>query len=246
MRNSLFSLMISIALLPSLSLAQKNTQHLEEKLKKAYPQLTIDEITPSPIEGLYQVTSSGNIVYITKEGRYLLVGELLDLDDKQNNLTENARKKSRLKSLQSISEDKMIIFPAKKPEYTITVFTDVDCGYCKKLQADMAKINDLGISVRYLAFPRTGINSPTGEKMIKIWCAKDKKQAFHNNLNEGKEVEGSICPNNSVTAGYELGTAMGVNGTPTMVFEDGTVFPGYLPPEKLLEAVKQIHEQAKK
>lgn len=245
MRNTLLGVMMSIALLPSLSLAQKNTQHLEEKLKKAYPQLTIDEIAASPIDGLYQVTASGNVVYITKEGRYLLVGELLDLDDKQNNLTENARKKSRLKSLQSISEDKMIIFPAKKPEYTITVFTDVDCGYCKKMQNDMAKINDLGISVRYLAFPRTGTNSPTGEKMIKIWCAKDKKQAFHN-ANEGKEPEGSICPNNSVTAGYELGAAIGINGTPTMVFEDGTFFPGYLPPEKILEAAKQIREQSKK
>jgi thiol:disulfide interchange protein DsbC len=222
----------------------QDTKLIEEKFKKQFPQLTIEEITASPIEGVYQVVANGNVVYVTQDGRFLLAGDIYDLDDTQNNLTETARKKSRLNSLKNIDEESAIVFAAKNPEYTITVFTDVDCSYCRKLHADMNKLNDLGITVRYLAFPRTGPHGPTAEKMNKIWCMKDKKKAF-NHANEDKPIEGTVCPNNGVSRGYTLGTKMGVNGTPTIVFEDGTVFPGYLTPEKLLEATKQIRAQAK-
>ncbi len=243
MRNYLLSLVLSVAL--PLQVFAEDTKHIEEKFKKQFPQLTIDEITVSPIDGLYQVVGNGNIVYVTKDGRFLMAGDIYDLDDAQHNVTEAARKKSRLNSLKKIEEENTIVFAAKKPEYVITVFTDVDCNYCRKLHGDMKKLNDLGISVRYVAFPRTGPDSPTAEKMNKIWCMKDKKQAF-NNANEDKPVEGTICPNNGVSRGYELGTAMGINGTPTIVFEDGTVFPGYLEATKIIEAAKQIRAQAKK
>jgi len=244
MRNYLFSLILGAALLPVNTFAQ-DTKQIEEKIKKQFPQLTVEEITASPVDGLYQVIASGNIIYVTKDGRFLMAGDIYDLDNAQNNLTENARKKTRLNSLKSIDEESMIIYAAKKQDYTITVFTDVDCGYCRKFHAEISKLNDLGITVRYLAFPRAGPNSPAAEKMNKIWCAKDKKLALSNAM-EDKPVEGTVCPNNSVSRGYTQGTSMSVNGTPTMVFEDGTVFPGYLPADKLLEAVKQIRAQVKK
>lgn len=243
MRNYLFSLILSMTLIPLQAFA--DNKQIEEKIKKQFPQLTVDEITASPIDGLYQVNASGNIVYVTKDGRFLVAGDIYDLNDAQNNLTETARKKTRLNSLKSIDEASMIVFAAKKPEYVVTVFTDVDCSYCRKLHTDVKTLNDLGVTIRYLAFPRTGPDSPTAEKMNKIWCMKDKKQAF-NNANEDKPVEGTICPNNGVLRGYELGTAMGINGTPTLVFEDGTVFPGYLAADKIVEAAKQIRAQAKK
>jgi thiol:disulfide interchange protein DsbC len=242
MRNYLYSLVLSVAL--PLQLFAEDTKHIEAKFKKQFPQLTIEEITASPIDGLYQVVANGNIVYVTNDGRFLMAGDIYDLDDSQHNLTESARKKFRLTSLKKIDEESMIIFAAKKPEYIITVFTDVDCSYCRKLHADINKLNDLGITVRYLAFPRTGPHSPTADKMNKIWCMKDKRKAF-NNANEDKPIEGTICPNNGVSRGYALGTAIGVNGTPTIVFEDGTIFPGYLEAEKIIEAAKQIRAQTK-
>lgn len=244
MRQTLFGFLLSVILLP-LQVFAKEHQQIEENLKKNFPQLTIEEISASPISGLFQVMASGNIIYATQDGRYIIAGDLFDLKEGQNNLSEGARKTSRLKSLKAIEEENMLTFAAKKPEYVVTVFTDVDCGYCRKLHADMSKLNDLGITVRYLAFPRAGESSATAEKMSKIWCAKNKQQAFNDASND-KAVEGSVCPSRSIARGYELGQAMGINGTPTLVFEDGTIFPGYLPPEKLLEAVKQIHTQAKK
>lgn len=244
MRHYWLSLVVLVTLLPLQAFTQDNKK-IEEKLKKNFPQITIEEITPSPIPGLSQVLANGNILYATADGRYIIAGDLIDLQTGQNNLSETARKKSRLNSLKSATEDNMIVFAAKKPEYAVTVFTDVDCGYCRKFHSDVAKINELGISVRYLAFPRAGENSPTAEKMSKIWCAKNKQQAF-DDASADKAVEGNVCNDKSIAKGYELGTAMGINGTPTMVFEDGTLFPGYLPPEKLLEAVKQIHAQAAK
>lgn len=244
MRQYLFGFLLSVILLP-LQVFAKDHKQIEDNLKKNFPQLTIEDISASPIPGLSQVIASGNILYATQDGRYIIAGDLIDLQNGQHNLSEGARKASRLKSLNSVEEKNMLIFAAKKPEYVVTVFTDVDCGYCRKLHAEMSKLNDLGITVRYLAFPRAGENSATAEKMSKIWCAKNKQQAFNDASND-KAVEGSVCPDRSVARGYELGQAIGINGTPTLVFEDGTVFPGYLPPEKLLEAAKQIHAQAKK
>ncbi len=242
MRQYLFGFLLSVILLPLQGIAKDHNQ-IEENLKKNFPQLTIEEISASPVSGLYQVMASGNILYATQDGRYIIAGDLIDLQNGQNNLSEGARKTSRLKSLKGIEEENMLTFAAKKPEYVVTVFTDVDCGYCRKLHAEMSKLNDLGITVRYLAFPRAGESSETAEKMSKIWCAKNKQQAF-NDANNDKAVEGSVCPDRSIARGYELGQAMGINGTPTLVFEDGTIFPGYLPPEKLLEAAKQIRTQA--
>lgn len=244
MCHILFGFLLSVILLP-LQVFAKDHKQIEDNLKKNFPQLTIEEISASPISGMYQVIASGNVLYSTQDGRYIIAGDLIDLQNDQNNLSENARKSSRIKGLKGVEEDNMLIFPAKKPEYTITVFTDVDCGYCRKLHSDMSKLNDLGITVRYLAFPRAGESSATAEKMSKIWCAKNKQQAFNDASND-KAVEGSVCPDRSIARGYELGQAMGINGTPTLVFEDGTIFPGYLPPEKLLEAAKQIHAQTKK
>lgn len=219
-------------------------EKIRSNLKQHFPELTIDEISKSPVNDLYQVTAGSSVLYVTSDGRYAVSGDLIDLENAQTNLTENTRKAARLKGLKNLGEENMIIFSPKDPKYTVTVFTDVDCGYCRKLQSDMAKLNDLGIAIRYLAFPRTGPNSPTYEKMLKIWCAKDKKQAL-SSASQDKPLIGTECTNNNVAKEFQFGLMVGVTGTPTMIFEDGTLFPGYLPPEKLLEVVEHIHSQKK-
>jgi len=216
---------------------------LRARLKSHFPELTVDEISPTDVAGLYQITSGGAVLYITKEGRFVFSGDMIDLENANRNVTEEARKANRVVALNAIGKENMIIFAPPHPKYTITVFTDIDCGYCRKLQSDMAEINKRGIAVQYLAFPRTGLDSPTGEKMVKIWCAKDKQKEF-TLAKQGQPLEEEkSCENKSVTKGFELGVNLGITGTPTLVFEDGSVVPGYLPPDKLLAVAKQTHKK---
>lgn len=220
------------------------TSKIRTSLKQHLPDLTIEEITISPISGLYQISAGPTVLYMSQDGRFAFSGDIIDLSANQKNLTEAARKKARLAGLKALGEENMVIFSPKNPQYVVNVFTDVDCGYCRKLQSEMADINAKGIAIRYLAFPRTGPNTPTFDKMVKIWCSKDKTKAM-SLAQEDKAFDGTACGNNTVLREFEYGMRIGVAGTPTMIFEDGTLFPGYLPPDKLLEAVKQIREQSK-
>lgn len=216
-----------------------DTSNISQVLKKNFPEVNIDEITNSPIKDLYQVSAGATVLYVSKDGRYALSGDLIDLQNGQNNLTEQVRKQARLKGLKALKPEDMIVFAPKNPKYTVTVFTDIDCGYCRQLQSEMKKINDLGIAVRYLAFPRSGPSSPTFEKMAEVWCAKDKKQAIAD-AKQGKAIKGEKCDSGSVMRDFQFGMALGVNGTPTLLFEDGSLFPGYLPPEKMLEVAQLL------
>lgn len=236
------SLVFCHVLFATPSLSQDETAKIRESMKEHLPELKIEEITASPLNGLYQIMSGPTILYMSKDGRYVFSGDIIDLTNDQNNITETARKKARLDGLKTLGEENMIVFSPKDPKYKVTIFTDVDCGYCRKLQTDMAEINAKGIAVRYLAFPRSGPKSPTFEKMVKIWCAKDKQQAL-SLAQQDKSFDSVACTTNNVQKEFEYGVRIGVAGTPTIIFEDGTLFPGYLPPEKLLEAVKQIREQ---
>ena len=213
-------------------------------LSKSFPTLVVDSITPSPLPGLFQVMAGGSVIYISADGRYAVSGDIIDLNNQQENITDGVRKEARLSGLKTISENQMIIYPAKDPKYTINVFTDVDCGYCRKMQAEIGKINDLGITVRYLPFPRSGPQSTTAEKMVKIWCAKDKKIAM-TMASQDQSFDGKSCTDHEILKAFQYGLMIGVNGTPSILFEDGTLVPGYLPPEKIKEVAEQIRTQVK-
>ena len=215
---------------------------VEARLKEHFPDLKIDEVHVSPIDGLYQVSAEGAILYVSHDGRFAFSGDIIDLQKDRQNLTEEARKKARLKLLNKIDKEDMIIFAPPQPKYTVTVFTDIDCSYCRKLQDEMPEINKRGIAVQYLAFPRAGLNSETGDKMAKIWCAKDRQQAL-DQAKQGKATESTTCGNEAIKKSFQLGLMLGVTGTPTLLFEDGSLIPGYLSPDKLLEVIKQIKEK---
>jgi len=212
---------------------------IRDVLKQHFPEFKVDQITSSPLKGLYQVTAGGTVLYMTGDGRYAVSGDIIDLDHGQKDITEDFRKQARVKAINAIGEENMIIFAPKNPKYTVTVFTDVDCGYCRKLQTDMPKINELGIAVRYLAFPRSGPNTPTFDKMVKVWCASDKKQALIM-ANQDKAAEGKACDSNPIMNELQLGMSLGVSGTPTLIFADGTMIPGYVPPDKMLKVAQQL------
>lgn len=212
-------------------------------LKQQFPDLAINDVKPSPVDGLYQVLAGANVLYVTGDARYALSGDMIDLQDAQNNLTEDLRKQARVNGLKALGQENMIIFSPKNPKYTVTVFTDVDCGYCRKMQSEMSKINELGIAIRYLAFPRSGPDSPTFNKMVSVWCAKDKKHAM-TIAQSDKQVTPNLCSDSDVMKEFQFGLQIGVSGTPTLIFEDGTMVPGYLPPDKLLEVAEHLAKQS--
>jgi len=198
----------------------------------------VTEIKPSPLPGLYQVTAPPMVFYMSKDARYVINGDIVDLKDKVN-LSTNARTAAKKAALDQISEKDMIIYKPKKVKHVVTVFTDIDCGYCRKLHSQIAEYNKLGIEIRYLAFPRAGIGSESYKKAVAVWCAKDRKKAL-TEAKRGIQVASANC-DSPVAKEYELGQELGVNGTPAMILDDGEVFPGYAPPERLSAILDQMH-----
>jgi thiol:disulfide interchange protein DsbC len=214
------------------------TSNITNTLNKIIPELKIDSIVPGPA-GLYQVTSGNEVFFVTKDGKYLLHGALLDLSkDKENwNLTEQARKKIVKAIMDKVALKDMVIFNPKNPIGYVNVFTDVDCGYCRKFHANIDEIMAKGIEVRYLAFPRSGKDSPTYNKTVSIWCS-DSPTKDLTKAKKGEEIPEKTC-NNPIETQIEIGKNLGIMGTPTLIFADGTMIASYLPADNLLEQVKK-------
>ncbi len=209
---------------------------IKERMTKELGQ-TPTSIASSPIKGLYEVVIGPEVYYMTQDARYIFRGDLLDMQSKAN-LTDAKRDGARLAALDAIGEKNMIVFAPKETKHTITVFTDIDCGYCRKLHSEMAEYNNLGIKVRYMAYPRAGIPSESYNKAVSVWCADDRKKAM-----TAAKVSGSITAktcDNPVAKEFELGQALGVNGTPALVLENGKIYPGYAPAKQLSELLDKI------
>ncbi len=222
---------LSVLVLASSGFAGPNPeQAVRDRLAKTFPDSPISDVRKTPIAGMYEVMIGNEIGYVSEDGKYLLHGDLLELAT-QKNLTEDRRQDARSKLLSKIDEKDMIVFSPKKPKYTVTVFTDIDCGYCRMLHKEMKGYQEQGIAVRYLFFPRAGMNSDSWRKADSVWCAKDRRDA----MTRAKQGE-SLPPGNCktpVASHYQAGINMGVRGTPAIVTEDGRMIPGYQPPAEL-------------
>ena len=217
--------------LQAVELPEKAAVAVERILPGAAP----DAVRKGPIEGLYEVAFGAQIFYVSADGRYLLKGNFLDAETGEN-VTE-ARQGELIKAeLQAIGEDKMVVFRADKPKHTVTVFTDIDCGYCRKLHQEVDELNDRGITVRYLFFPRSGPNTPSYYKAESVWCAEDRQQALTDAKND-RPVPDKRCEN-PVDEHMQLVREFGLRGTPAIVMEDGVIIPGYVPAEKLEAALE--------
>lgn len=216
------------------------TNTLDKLAKEADRKIPLDDLQPTPIKGVLQVTSDLNVFYVTNDGRYLILGEIIDTTKDKNSwsLTEQAARKLRAQTLATVDPKDMIIFPATAKQIgVVTVFTDIDCQYCHKLQENIKDYTDAGLEIRYLAFPRTGPRSPSFEKAISVWCSKDKAKDYELAVS-GKDIPKNNCDNNPVEMEFELGRKMGVNGTPTMFLENGARFGGLVDPKTLVKAIK--------
>lgn len=209
---------------------------LEEAAAKLIPGVEPDRISASPVPGLYEVFYGPTVIYVSADGRYVVRGDLLDVEEGVN-LTEQRRKQARAQVIKSISEDDLIVFSPEngKVKHRVTVFTDVECPYCQRMHRQMQEYLDRGIEIRYAAFPRAGVPSRTYTTMVSVWCADDQQQAM-TDAKAGKRVPPKQCEN-PVEAQFELGRQLSIRGTPTLITEDGTMIPGYLPPPQLAQRV---------
>ncbi|MBI3570888.1 MAG: DsbC family protein [Gammaproteobacteria bacterium] len=204
---------------------------VKAELVRAYPELKSAIVKPSPVSGMYEVEYDSKIFYATSDGKYLFMGDVMDLRS-QSNLTEARRAAIRMRLLNEVGEENMIVIGPDKPQRTLTVFTDVDCGYCAKFHLDVPTLNKQGVKVRYLFYPRAGLNSESYRRAVAVWCADDRAKAI-GIAKAGGKLNMKTCAN-PVESHYQLGQRLDVGGTPSIFLDNGKVLPGYVPAPRLL------------
>lgn len=217
--------------------APEGSEKLMQALRAALPDVPIEDVYAADIPGFYAVDlPGGQTLYGSADGRFMFAGDLYALQGGLVNLAENRRAKKRKALLDELAPEDMVVFsPSGETRTYVHVFTDVDCGYCRKLHQEMADINALGIEVRYLAYPRAGIGTPSHDKLVSAWCADNPNQAM-TALKNGLTIPPAMCDNPTASQ-YELGQQVGVTGTPAIITADGRVLPGYMPAARLAGAL---------
>lgn len=220
-----------------------------ERLQQARPEISFGQPRPSPIAGLYQVqVAGGPVLYVNEAGDKFIAGEIFSIDaDGFSRVEDPYVLEERKRLLATVKPEQTIVFkPKGETKAVVYVFTDIDCGYCRLLHRQIHSYNeggqqlpgynDLGIEIRYLAYPRAGIPSQSADKLITAWCASDPAKTLTSFKNQ-EAVPLALCDNNPVAADFALGAEVGVSGTPALWFPDGKLMPGYLPPADLAKAL---------
>jgi thiol:disulfide interchange protein DsbC len=234
---SVLGLCLGLALPPVSAQTQADTkQRIQQTLEKMVPDAPQAEITPTPVDGVWQVLIGSQIIYMSADAEYFFNGNLISLATREN-LTEKALNAQREQALTQLDSESMIVYPAEGPsKQTITVFTDVDCPYCRKLHREIPELNEAGVTVRYLAYAREGVQSKAFAKSEKIWCAQSSADVMDQAMS-GESLENVIAKPGCqppVRQHMQQSQLFGVQGTPTIILEDGRRLPGYVPAEELL------------
>jgi thiol:disulfide interchange protein DsbC len=221
--------------------ADPKLEAVRAKISDMFPAIGPEDVDVSPIEGWYTVQRGSIIAYVSDDGRYLLQGDLIDLDT-QVNLSEASRADVRRKLVSTLSDGDAILFSPAEVKHTVTVFTDVDCTYCRKLHSEIDAYMDLGIEVRYVLYPRNGPASRTWTTSEEVMCASDRGSAL-TAAKLDREFQTTKCDTGALTRNYSLGRDVGLTGTPAIVLEDGTFIGGYLSPEALSMRIERSGPQ---
>ncbi len=225
------------AVLAEDAIPDEAVKNIREGVTRILKDAQITSIQPTSIDGLYEVMMGTQLFYVSGDGRYLLSGTLYDLTGRKD-LTSPKVNHAKADAIEAIGEDKMVIFAPEKTLHTITVFTDIDCGYCRKLHSEVQDYNDLGIRVRYMMFPRAGVGSDSYDKAVSVFCSDDPNAAM-TQAKAGKEIPKKEC-DNPVKQQYQLGKSLGVNGTPAIFLESGEMLPGYMPAQKMNQILTKM------
>lgn len=206
-------------------------------LMKKFDGVKLEDLRLSPVKDVYELSHDSEITYVTSDGKYAFVGDMVDVDSNVN-VTERRRRAIRSRMIEAVPESEMLVYAPKEPaKYTITVFTDIDCGYCRKLHSQIAEYNKLGIRVRYLFFPRTGPNTESWQKAEAVWCSANRNEAL-TRAKAGDAVKAPKCPSNIIARDFDLGLKLKVDGTPAIFLASGEMLGGYSPPGELIQYLK--------
>jgi thiol:disulfide interchange protein DsbC len=198
--------------------------------------INVEDVRMSPVGGVYEISRGAEITYVTADGRYAFAGDLIDVDGDAN-LTENRRRSIRARMIEDVPASQMLVFAPGNPKHVVTVFTDIDCGYCRRMHSQIAEYNRLGIEVRYLFFPRSGPSTESWRKAESVWCSADRNAAL-TRAKKGETVNAPKCTSDIVKRDFELGVKLNVKGTPAIFLASGEELPGYAPPADLLKYLK--------
>ncbi|MCY3883810.1 MAG: DsbC family protein [Gammaproteobacteria bacterium] len=220
--------------------SEENENEYSDGLKSTLKGLgtSLSEIASTPVAGVFEIEApDGNILYVTEDGKHVFTGELHSIEGtKTRNLTEERRSHARRELMAGLTMDETLNFaPTGNTEHIVYAFTDVDCGFCRTLHDNIEGYGAEGIEIRYLAYPRAGTKSETYKKMVSAWCATDPNDAI-TKLKEGEPIKRENC-DNPIASHMELGRKLKISGTPTLILESGRVIPGYLPPDRLKQAL---------
>ena len=243
MKCFLPALLALFVAVPFAHAADADEANVRAALKKLVPNAKVDKVEASPIAGYAQAIVGSQLVYVSNDGRYVLQGVLYDAEAKLD-LTAARMSREHVSKLDAYPEAQRIVFkPKGTPKYKVTVFTDIDCGYCRKMHTHIAEYNERGIQVDYLFFPRSGPGTPSFDKAVSVWCAKDRQSAF-TSAKAGQDPAPLKC-DNPIAQEYQLGLSVGVDGTPAVYAPDGSKIGGYLTPDQLQASLDRIAALAK-
>ncbi|TDF38293.1 bifunctional protein-disulfide isomerase/oxidoreductase DsbC [Alteromonadaceae bacterium M269] len=234
-----FSLVVALVTVSGFSSAQEADLTGARNKLETQLGLQVSEIKPSPVAGLFEAFTDRGLFYVSNDGKFLVQGRVYNIDERMRNETEESLSSIRLDGIGEF-DNSMIEFKAEDEKFAVTVFTDITCGYCRKLHNEMQAYNDLGITVRYLAFPRGGLQSQSYNDMVSVWCDKDPQDALTKAKNGDSFRKGSTCDREQVAKQYEFGRQIGVTGTPAIVLQNGSMVPGYQPPGQLMQTIQSI------
>jgi thiol:disulfide interchange protein DsbC len=212
------------------------------KLDAMFEGIGPGNISESAVDGWFTVHKGSIVAYVSEDGRYLLQGDMIDLDH-QVNLSEETRNESRREVMSSVVDAQAIMFSPDEVKYKITIFTDVDCTYCRKLHSQIDEYMAQGIEIRYMLYPRNGPASSSWNTSEDVWCARDRNSAL-TAAKLDRKFETQKCDASIISKHYTLGQDVGLTGTPAIVFDDGTLVSGYLPPEALASRLQLMQESA--
>jgi len=212
-------------------------EEVRAKMSGMFESIDPENINFSPVDGWFTIQQGSIIAYVSDDGRYLLQGDLIDLEQ-QVNLSELSRNDARSELMATLKDDDAILFSPADVKYSVTIFTDVDCSYCRKLHSQINEYLDAGIQVRYALYPRNGPASKSWTTSENVWCAKDRNEAL-TAAKLDRAIESSQCDSSMVSNHYRVGQDIGLSGTPAIVLQDGTLISGYVPPAQLSLRLQQ-------
>ena len=243
--TQILSSLLAVSVMAGSTLFAAEDAELEEvraKMNSMFEAIGPENVNRSPVEGWYTVTKGSVVAYVSADGRYLLQGDMIDLDN-QVNLSDQTRNSARREVMSNLEDDRTILFSPSEVKHRVTVFTDVDCTYCRKLHSQIDEYLEAGIEVRYLLYPRNGPASSSWGTSENVWCARDRNSAL-TAAKQDREFESQKCDASAISEHYQLGQSVGLTGTPAIIFDDGTLVSGYLPPAALSSRLDSMQQTA--